>query len=292
MILLVNGPNPNLLGEREPGVRKTTREIEDMVRHSPRGLEGGGGGVPVEPRGRAHRLHPGEPQGARGLIVNSRRAHARLRAPGLLARWTCPPSRSDLRTSTRARSSGGRERHGAGVPCLSSAWGRAATCSPPRSGSAPRPPGRCGSRASKGGRARGAARPCQRWRAPPATRPGRCGRRRPILRQTERDLALVCVDDGSTDGTSRSSPAWPSGISRLAVVRGPGEGIGRSARPRPLRRAEIVARMDVDDVAHPERLSPAAGGPRGRSRLVAVGARVRLFLRRECGTGCAATPAG
>src|SRR5512145_2138123 len=77
-----------------------------------------------------------------------------------------------------------------------------------------------------------------------------------ILRQTERDLALVCVDDGSTDGTPAILAALAERDRRVAIVRGPGEGIAR-ALGRGLARcdAEVVARMDADDVAHPTRIA-------------------------------------
>src|SRR5512141_1626225 len=50
-----------------------------------------------------------------------------------------------------------------------------------------------------------------------------------ILRQTERDLALVCVDDGSTDGT-------PEVLDRLAARDGRGDRAGAGARACGVRR--------------------------------------------------------
>src|SRR5512135_1549082 len=77
-----------------------------------------------------------------------------------------------------------------------------------------------------------------------------------ILRQTERDLRVVCVDDGSRDGTAAVLAGLAERDRRVEVVSGPGEGIARALN-RGLARcdAELVARMDADDVAHPERLA-------------------------------------
>ncbi|HQR30865.1 MAG TPA: glycosyltransferase, partial [Anaeromyxobacteraceae bacterium] len=68
-----------------------------------------------------------------------------------------------------------------------------------------------------------------------------------ILRQTFRDLVLVAVDDGSRDGTGAILEGLAARDRRVAVVRGPGEGIAR-ALARGLARcdAEVVVRMDAD----------------------------------------------
>jgi glycosyltransferase involved in cell wall biosynthesis len=107
-----------------------------------------------------------------------------------------------------------------------------------------------------------------------------------ILRQTLRDLALVCVDDGSTDAT----PAVLAGLAerdrRIVVVRGPGEGIARAlGRGLAACDAEVIGRMDADDVAHPERLALQLEALGAEPALAAVGSRVRLFPRREVRAG-------
>jgi GT2 family glycosyltransferase len=99
-----------------------------------------------------------------------------------------------------------------------------------------------------------------------------------ILRQTERDLALVCVDDGSRDGTGELLERLAARDRRVVLVRGPGEGIARALN-RGLARcdAELVARMDADDVAHPQRLALQHEALGADPALAVLGARVRLF---------------
>lgn len=107
-----------------------------------------------------------------------------------------------------------------------------------------------------------------------------------ILRQTHRDLTLVAVDDGSTDGTAEILQRLAEADRRVEIVTGPGEGIARALN-RGLARcdAPLVARMDADDVAHPRRLAIQLEALAADPDLAAVGSRVRLFPRRALRAG-------
>ena len=75
-----------------------------------------------------------------------------------------------------------------------------------------------------------------------------------VLRQTAADLELIVIDDGSTDGT----PALLAALSdpRLRVERQPRRGLTRALnRGAGLATAPLLARLDADDVALPERLA-------------------------------------
>ena len=76
-----------------------------------------------------------------------------------------------------------------------------------------------------------------------------------LAAQTLADHEVVAVDDGSTDGSGERLVERARGDSRLRVVSTPALGLV-SALNRALAeaRAPLVARMDADDVAHPERL--------------------------------------
>jgi len=102
---------------------------------------------------------------------------------------------------------------------------------------------------------------------------------RSIFAQTWKDWELVAVDDGSTDETPGLLDEWRKQDARVRVLRhGSGRGIV-AALDTGLRaaRGDVIARMDADDIALPERLQ------RQRERLLApdgpalVGCRVRYF---------------
>ena len=79
---------------------------------------------------------------------------------------------------------------------------------------------------------------------------------RSILEQTLNDFEFVILDDASTDGSSELLKQWPKRDRRIQIHESKTRlGLsGSSNAVVSLARAAIVARMDADDIAHPDRL--------------------------------------
>lgn len=77
-----------------------------------------------------------------------------------------------------------------------------------------------------------------------------------ILKQTFADFEFVILDDASTDGSTRALQAWAQRDARIRLfeVR---RNLGLSGSSNFVveqARAPVIARMDADDISHPERL--------------------------------------
>jgi glycosyltransferase involved in cell wall biosynthesis len=89
---------------------------------------------------------------------------------------------------------------------------------------------------------------------------------------------VVCVDDGSRDGTAALLAEAARRDARVRVVRGEGKGLV-AALLLGLRhcRGQLIARMDADDRVHPDRLRLQAELLARKPALGAVGSMVRCF---------------
>lgn len=99
-----------------------------------------------------------------------------------------------------------------------------------------------------------------------------------LLAQTFSDFEIVAIDDGSRDATRALLDRWAARDSRLRVLESGGAGIVAAlCAGLDQARGELVARMDADDVAHPERLSAQVELLDRQPDVAACGTRVRYF---------------
>lgn len=100
--------------------------------------------------------------------------------------------------------------------------------------------------------------------------------------QTLREHEVVAVDDGSTDGSGALLEQAAAGDRRWRVVPTPPRGLVAALETaRELARADVLARMDADDVCHPERLARQAGWLRQRPGTDVLGCGVELVGGRD-----------
>ncbi len=99
-----------------------------------------------------------------------------------------------------------------------------------------------------------------------------------MLCQTWRNLDIVVVDDGSTDGSLGMAMACAKEDGRVRVEAQAHLGIVAALqRGCETARGSFIARMDADDIAHPERIARQMSFMRENPAVALCGARVRMF---------------
>ncbi len=107
-----------------------------------------------------------------------------------------------------------------------------------------------------------------------------------LLAQTEPSFELLAVEDGSRDETPARLHAWAGRDGRVRVIDGAGLGIVDALRRAvEVAHGHFLARMDADDVAHPERLAAQLALLESRPGLAGCGTGIRFFPRSALGSG-------
>jgi glycosyltransferase involved in cell wall biosynthesis len=109
---------------------------------------------------------------------------------------------------------------------------------------------------------------------------------RSIERQSLRDWECVIVDDGSTDGTGPLLHEVARRDPRFRLSSGPHRGLVAALNTGLAAcRADLVARMDADDLMHRRRLELQVAALTTRPDRTAVGCHIRMFPRASVGAG-------
>ncbi|MDX1396551.1 MAG: glycosyltransferase [Gemmatimonadota bacterium] len=107
-----------------------------------------------------------------------------------------------------------------------------------------------------------------------------------LIAQTETRFEALVLDDGSTDRTREILAAWVERDPRARPVEPRGRGIVDALNDlAAAARAPILARMDADDIARPERLAAQLALLDDRPETAACGTGVRYFPRERARSG-------
>ena len=100
-----------------------------------------------------------------------------------------------------------------------------------------------------------------------------------LAAQTLADHEVVAVDDGSRDTTAQTLASWARRDRRLRVLRTTPRGLVAALNLSLTEaQAPLVARMDADDIAHPERLERQARRLETDGGVDVLGSRVELVV--------------
>lgn len=103
-----------------------------------------------------------------------------------------------------------------------------------------------------------------------------------ILNQTFRDFEFIILDDGSTDSTPDILREYAAKDDRIRIVRLDHEGIVVALnRGVSEAKADWIARMDCDDIAHPERFARQWAAIKKHPRVVLCHTQIKLIGEEE-----------
>lgn len=107
-----------------------------------------------------------------------------------------------------------------------------------------------------------------------------------LQKQTYSDFEVICIDDGSTDGTADLLKAWCQTDQRFIYLPTDHSGVIAAANTGlEFCQGEIIVRMDADDRCHPDRIKIQRDFLLKNPEIAVVGSLVEGFPKDQIGEG-------